>query len=246
MKKLSYWARENKRSARLIIVFSFILMTVLGLITGGLLTDLNYKIPYEGYLATVIIYCCVVLIYPSVANKNKWHAAFFYFQQKSCDFLLGAVTFLLMIYVGNHPENLLKYIPSVNASAISVSIVPKDSSVKFYKSIKEFSSTMKDEHGKTLKLKERKKLLKVQIRAIKKSDETTKGGKGWLILLSALVAIGLMSLIAVFSCNLYCSGSEAAGVLLGIGGMGLILILAAYFSKYIQKKQREKKKEKIE
>ena len=246
MKNLSYWAREHKQAARLIIVISFILLTFLGFITGGLLTDLNFKITYEAYLTSAIIYCSIFLIYPSATQKKKWGAALFYLRQKSCDFLLTAVTFFIIIYVGNNPENLFKYFPSVNASSISVNIVPKDSSVNSYKSIKEFSLTMKGENGKTLKWKERKKLLKKQVRAIKNSEVLSKGGKTGLIILSILVALGLIYLVATIACSLSCNGSEAAAVIVGIGGTGLIIFLTVLMIKYIQKKGRKKNKEETE
>jgi hypothetical protein len=40
-----------------------------------------------------------------------------------------------------------------------------------------------------------------------------------------LIAVGLIGLVAALSCNLSCSGSEAAALLLLIFGTGLIIFL---------------------
>ncbi|HRF20009.1 MAG TPA: hypothetical protein PK977_17655, partial [Chitinophagaceae bacterium] len=71
-----------------------------------------------------------------------------------------------------------------NAISGNNTILPKDSSAKTYKSIREFSASIKDKEGKLLKWKERKKLLKEQVRSIKKADNLSKGDKAGLIVLA--------------------------------------------------------------
>jgi hypothetical protein len=101
---------------------------------------------------------------------------------------------------------------------------------------------MKDETGKPLKWKEKKKLLKEQIRAIKKDKDVSNAGKVALIILSVAVALGLLYLIAVLACDLSCSGSEGAATVLMIGGAGLVVFLFILaLGAILGKKKRQKK-----
>jgi hypothetical protein len=121
-------------------------------------------------------------------------------------------------------------------------IVPGDSSLTSYKSIREFSASIRDKEGKLLKWKERKNLLKEQVRSIKKADTLSEGGKAGLIVLSVLVAIGLLALVAGLACNLSCNGSEGAAALVGIGGTALIIFLLFLVIKGIKKNRKVSEK----
>lgn len=101
---------------------------------------------------------------------------------------------------------------------------------------------MKDANGKQLSWKERKKLLKAQVRAIKKADDLSNGAKVALIFLSALVALGLLFLVAALACDLSCSGSGAAAVLVGLAGTALIALLLVVVIRAILGKKRKKPK----
>ena len=98
---------------------------------------------------------------------------------------------------------------------------------------------MKDENGKMLKWKERKKLLKEQIRGIKKTNELSKGEKVALTILAVLAALGLLFLVASLACNLSCSGSDAAAVIVGLGGGALVIVLLVVAIRAIYNKKRK-------
>lgn len=166
----------------------------------------------------------------------------FYARQKTCDFLLAFSTFLILIYIGNRPAVLFQSSPFSYASNTMTKIVPGDSSLTSYKSIREFSASIRDKEGKLLKWKERKNLLKEQVRSIKKADTLSEGGKAGLIVLSVLVAIGLLALVAGLACNLSCNGSEGAAALVGIGGTALIIFLLFLVIKGIKKNRKVSEK----
>ncbi len=242
MKRLSAWAKGDKKTARFLIVISFIVLNILGVFTGVLLGDLGIDMSYDIFLSFSIICLAALLIYPSRRlRKEKLTARAFYIRQKSCDALLVATTFCMIVFLGNRPEMLSNYFPAAHASVTTSHSLPKDSSAKAYKPVREFSAAMKDENGKLLKWKERKKLLKEQVRAIKKSTDMSNGGKAALIVLSVLVALGLVLLVASLACELSCSGSEAAAVLVGIGGTALIIFLLVITIRGILGKKRKKK-----
>jgi len=244
MKKLSVWARDHKWSARFIIVTSFIGLNVLGVVTGVLLDSIGISIPATFMVLFVCAYCAGFIAYPSRSLKGKkLNAAAFYVRQKSCDIILAGSTFCMIVYLVNHPDRLFQYGPTLNAAVARSASLPKDSTVKTYKSIGAFSASMKDENGKPLKWKERKKLLKEQVKAIKNSNEPSKEGKVVLIILSVIAALLLIGLVASLACNLSCSGSDAAAVIVGVGGTALVIWLLIIMIRRITGEKKKKIKE---
>lgn len=238
MKKISFWAKCHKQAARMIIIISFMILSAAGVITGTLLNELGISIPASGLLLILSIYFVSILYYPSQLQK-KIPAGRFYHWQKTCDFALALSGFLIIVYVSNDKFRTLHNIP-IQKAAASTSSLPSDSSQKSYKSISAFSASLKNNEGKKLKLKERKKLLKEQVRAIKNSTDLSKGGKIALIILSVIVALGLLYLVAALACGLSCNGSAGAAVLVAIGGTALVAYLLVIVIRAINQKQRKK------
>ena len=87
----------------------------------------------------------------------------------------------------------------------------------------------------------KKKILKEQIREIKKANDLSEGTKVLLIILSIVVAIGLLFLVAALACNLSCSGSDAVAVIVGIGGLALIIFLLIIAIRAITGKKKKGK-----
>jgi len=171
--------------------------------------------------------------------KENFTPQAFYKKQKLCDVLLLSIAFLMFVCISSDKTPVETYFRTINTVYASKPILPKDSTFKNYKSLAAFSASIKDENGKLLKWKERKKLLKEQVKAIKKSKETSEGGKVALIILSVIVAIGLIYLVAALACNLSCSGSDAAAVLVGVGGTALIVFLLILVIRSITGKKKK-------
>jgi pilus assembly protein TadC len=147
------------------------------------------------------------------------------------------------MYFGN--RQVTPFSSSVfSASAINSFSLPKDST-KAYKSLEDFRKSLKDENGKPLKLKERKKLLKQQIKAIKKDKTISDGGKIGLIILCALLALVLAYGVAALSCSLSCSGSEGAAVFVAILGLAGIALLTFFLIRGIVRKSRKEKEKEL-
>jgi len=246
MKKISFWAKHHKRAARIIIIVSFLLLNVLGIVSGSLLASLDIVIPVAVLVSLACIYCAGFIAYPSRSLKGKTLTpAAFYVRQKTCDLLLAGSTFLMIIFLGNRPDQLFPYDLPFSKALASNTTQPKDSTVKTYKTIAAFSASLKDENGKSLKWKERKKLLKEQVKAIKQSKETSKGVKVLLIILSVIAAIGLLALILALACDLSCSGSDGAAILVGVGGVALVIFLLVIAIRAIKGQKKKPKPEKI-
>lgn len=226
MKQLSHWAKSHKKLSRLLIVVSFIILTALGIVTGMLLSDVGVAIADVAMFLFVAMYLAAVFAYPAKSLKgNKLNASAFYIRQKNCDFLLVASTFCMIVFFSNQPDKIFSFSIPLNATAPATSSLPGDSTMKTYKTIAAFSASLKDENGKSLKWKEKKKLLKEQVRAIKKDTQMSDGAKVGLIILSVLIAIGLFYLVAALACNLSCGGSEGAASVVLIGGTAVIILL---------------------
>jgi hypothetical protein len=224
-------------------VLSIILLNAAGIEIGTLLNDLNVVIPSFIFLLLIILYFAGAIHYPSKTGKKRFSSAGFYRRQKACDFILAASAFCMMIYICNDHFSGIKFFAGLHAATPIKPISPTDSTVKTYKSMAAFSALLKDANGKSLKWKEKKKLLKEQIRGIKKANDISDGGKIGLIVLSVAVAAGLLYLIAALSCNLSCSGSDGAAILVGVGGTALIIfLLVLAIEAIIGKKKKNKAK----
>jgi Ca2+/Na+ antiporter len=240
MKKISWWAKNHKVYARLIIVVSFIFLNALAFITGHFLHQLGI-IFLPGFLyACFFVFLITLIAYPrKIQQQIKRKSSGHYRLQKSCDFILAASTFCMVVCLSNQPQTLIQFYPKISAVAITFPV--KDSTVKHYKPISEFNSSLKDGKGNQLKWKERKKLLREQVREIKKDHNLPKGEKIALIILSALVAGGLIMLVAGLSCNLSCNGYGAAAAIVGIGGTALIVFLLVLAIRAINGEKRKRK-----
>ncbi|MEO7393358.1 MAG: hypothetical protein ABIU11_00370 [Chitinophagaceae bacterium] len=240
MKKISIWAKNHKWSARILIVLSFGILTIAGITTGILLDSLNITIPAAVLTISFLIYFSGIIFYPSKLERKKINVILFYKKQKTCDFILAASTFFMLICISNGRFRSIQYFSPLQAATASKPITPADSTVKAYKSIAAFSASLKNETGKVLKWKEKKKLLKEQVRAIKKSGELSQGAKVALIILSVIVALGLLYLVAALSCSISCGGSEAAAILVGAGGAVLVTFLLIITIRAILGKKKKK------
>ncbi len=243
MKKLSYWGKNNKPYARFLIIISFLFLTALGILTGTLLSESGVQISTYALLTLISIYIFSISLYPYLEKKRSGKKPEReYTRRKTFDFILASTGFCMIVCMGNQPNFLFQNSASLFATELRNETTPGDSSLKTYKSISAFAGSMKDASGKSLSWKAKKKLLKVQVKEIKKSDELSGAAKTVLIVLSVIVALGLLMLVAALSCELSCSGSGGAAALVGIGGAALIIFLLIIAIRAINGNKRRKEK----
>lgn len=236
MKKLSLWAKRHPWNARILIVVSFLVLNATGIGTGLWLKEKGILLPLAFLLLFAVIYAIAFIGYPRKPQNRRC----FYRQQKTCDMLLAASTFFMILYLGNHPDQVFHYRSPFAAAMASIPVQPADSVKKLYKPLHLFAASMKDPDGKLLKWKERKKLLKEQIKSIRRTEGLSRSGETALIIVSLLVAVGLLYLVAALACNLSCNGSDAAAVIVGVGGAALIIFLAIVVIRKITGKKKKK------
>lgn len=245
MKKLSSWASHHKWPARIMLVVSLQLLNITGIITGVLLKDLGIFLPAFSFLIITIVFFSGLFFYPKKQEKHFYAPGSFYRRQKICDGLLAASAFCMFLCISNDRTPFKTYFAQYSAASASVPSSFKDSSHNAFRMMVSFARSMKDENGKMLKWKERKKLLKEQVKQIKQSTELSSGAKTALTILCVLVAIGLIFLALSLACDLSCNGHDGAAVLVVVGGTALVIFLFIIAIRAIYPGKRKKRLEAI-
>ena len=240
MKSISFWAKKHIWQSRLLIVVIYILLNGIGLSTGKLLNDINVTLPGLYFIVCVII---TVILCIGYSSTNVMAARLFtrYFRRKFFDFALGLITFLMIIYSGNNYKIL--FINNEAVNAFSIHHLSKDSTLYYNPLIQNFIASIKNMDVSKLSLKEKKRIIKHQIKTIKHDKDISEGNKTLLIILSVIIALGLLFGLAGLSCSLSCSGSEALAIIVGIGGTFLIIFFLIRIIKRITNSHVKKKKE---
>lgn len=232
MRKISYWAKQHKTSATILIILLKLSLAIMALIFGTRLGEWGVLLsPSWYYLAGIL--CAVGIIgYP---EKRKPTPVLRYYRQKSCDFLLGLSAFISLTALSNRPEAS----PGLTGNTTVHARVIKPSAAQVLQSLKENPGKKLSRQEKMILKKEFKKQLFVYGKAKLKGnqDEANKSG---LILLTIIGALGLLFLVAALACDLSCSGSEAAaGAVAVIGGIGVIWAAIAIIRSINRKKPKK-------
>lgn len=239
MKKISYWAKSHVIPSRILIIYFWITLNILGVYIGNLIHQLSFTIPTYIFNGCLCMFVILFVAYPQ-KNASVFYKGFgFYFNRKIFDFSLGLVTFILIVYTGTQWKNL--NVNSKNASASSIIHLPKDSVINKNLLIKNFINSIKAEDVSKMNYAYKKAIIIKQIKAVNQAKDLSKNQKTFLIILSVLIALFLLFGVAVLSCNLSCSGMEGLAFLVGFGGATLIILLLNFVLKKINRKKDDSK-----
>jgi hypothetical protein len=222
MYRLSLWGRHHVWPARFLIVASYLLLNLLGWALGEQLA-LNgiYLTQVHFYLGAVLV-LIPFFAYPSKQRKRDYKH--FYAFQKTCDGLLVAGTFVLILCLAQ-PRSLPQPWMGVPAGATEVvTPVPTQPVVQKKSVFRKAANTAIRWLGVDKAVQ--KKIQKNAQRLMYEYKRSSTGGKIALIFLTVLVAAALGILVLSLSCSLSCNGSDAAAILVGVLGMGLIIFLS--------------------
>ncbi len=221
MKQLSYWAKVNPQRARFLIVLIYILINIIGLITGALLwaSGIQLEEPFMFFLALTVV--SLYIIYPKKAA---------YCKRKIFHGLMAVCTFLIITVFGNQLHNPNPQLFFVNTTqAVTHSTNGEQQNIH-----------------ETTNIKKEKRLQKKEARSLWKKlaakDDRSKAAKIFLIVLTVIIALGLLYLLAALSCTIACSGAEALAVLVAVAGTFGIVFGAVRIIQHILGKERKKKK----
>jgi len=142
------------------------------------------------------------------------------------NYSLNKLIFLLLClfyFQDSKGETMLSF--SLCSPAVSPGWINTPDSTKGVKSIFEFAASLKDVNGKSLKLSEKKKLFREQIRAIKNAGNKTKNEKILLTILTVLAFIGAVAILGNIAYN------GGAGLWPGVGLLVCIFLLVFFLKR---------------
>ena len=226
MKKIAFWARENKQTARLTIVICYILLNVIGLFLGDVIHSLNVELTPLFLAIAISLTLIGWMIYPSKFRRKDYRNYFWH--QKAADLILVSTTFLFVVYLGNslnsnwnslrNPLQAASIVNTNNSTNVRTSPVAKT----------------------TVSKKSLRKKIRAEIKRLRKAyKESSKADKTAYIIFAVLIAATLTVVLGAAACSISCSGSEALALVVffvGLGGIVFGLI------KWIQRITRGKPK----
>ena len=105
MRQISLWAKQHKNSARFLVILIKITLVFMAYYAGSRLYQIDIHIPGMLLGITCTISICTAILYPSKKN-NLLSKDQLYVRQKSCDFILSACTFILIITIVNRGNTI--------------------------------------------------------------------------------------------------------------------------------------------
>lgn len=238
MNKLSYWARSHATAARALIVCIHILLFGLSLVLAGLFGGTGSNSTWV--FITIGVALSLFIFYPArPLVKSEILRHLYVYRKRIFNASISALGFLLYILVFTSETPVTGFYGTLEGSNTGyyVTVKPGDST-KTYLSLPDFA---KQYHSKELTAKDKRQLLKKQLKAIKKADDMSNGAKTALIVLTIVVALGLLYLLAALSCSLSCAGSGAAATIVLILGVPAIVFLTIFAIRRITGKRRRRK-----
>lgn len=230
MKQLSYWAKRHPLQARAVIAAAHIFAMTLAFVSGIWLYAC-YHIAWPAWIfPTVLAFTAWVRsTYPARRTQSATPAAADRYYWRTRRTIAGATAcaWLLVLVLGNHAAQQSEQ-PDKAQRAISERSIPTACSQMPLLMIESSKPAQVKTTFKWLKIKQ-KTFFKKQVHFIRR--HTARGGEGsmdpmaqvLLTLLVFIVAAFLEFLVLIMACNLSCSGQEAAALLVGLLGTGLIV-----------------------
>lgn len=221
MKQLSYWAKANPGTARLLIVLIYFVINIAGLIAGSLLWESGIELKDSFMFILAVTVVSLYIIYPEKAV---------YYKRKVFHGLMAVCTFLIITFFGNQMQN-----PN-----------PQLFFVKTTQAVTHLANNEQHNTYKPTASKKEKRLQKKETRKLWKKlavqNDRSKGTKIFLIILTVIVALALLFLLAAISCNIACAGVEAVAILVALAGTFGIVFGAVRIIQRILGKERKKKR----
>ncbi len=229
MKKLSFWARENPWKARIIIVLLHFVLIILALFTGDTLSAIGIQLPAWSITLFLSLFILAAIFYPSRHKRNLIKKDLYYIRQKSCDFLLAATGFCMMLCLANKNNGMVNYFQAASASSVISMEKEKPTAQQILASLQfRDKSTLTRSEKRILKKEFRVQLKNYVIATVK--GNKAQANSALLIILAIVVALGVLILLAGICCSISCSGSAGLAIalfILGTAGIiwGLISVI---------------------
>lgn len=238
MRKISVWAKRHPRAARIYIVLIKILLAIMAWYLGRTFSEMNITVPGNlGYI-TLLIFIGVALVYPS-KNNTISSRKYFYIKQKSCDALLAACTFIMMVSITNN--QLYHAATSFSYANSSISISKPPTAEEILASLKYRDKKTLTRYEKKILRQEFKKQLKIFTKATLSGNKKAADNSG-LVVLVIIGAIGLTILLSALVCSISCGGADGLAVAVALLGLTAIIWASVALIRRIHRGPRDKSK----
>jgi len=230
MKKISIWAKHHKWESRIIIVVMQILLGLIAWFLGTNAPEFTADATKTLIAIFSVLTVSIVLIY-SHFKKN-------YVYRKTFDVLLITVSFGFVFMFSNQNFQL----PGSFANAAEITNRDTTSFSK-HPLITSFKEKLMNMDKSKLTKKEKRRIIKAQIRTIRHDNNLSNGEKVALVILTVLLGVALLFGVAALSCSISCSGSGALAALVAIFGVvGIIFLMVWLGGKIGNKYPRQRDK----
>jgi len=238
MRSISRWAKHHVAAARFIIFFIHISLIILATYVGTHVPRMPVKVFYASALSAIM----AATVYSLRSKKRLLNRDSFVFR-KTCEFIVATGLFFVTCFFVNH--NL--HFPSFQSRAYAFAIrntPPGDTgaATQLVESLKYRDKNTLTKHEKRVLKKE----FKTQLRAYAKAHRAhNKDGESHAaeIIVTIVVALGLLFLLTILACSISCAGAEALGYLVLILGAVVITFFTVKVIKGFNKKRKEKEPE---
>ena len=211
--RISQWAHDNAWKSRIIITLIHISLVVLGISIGQLAKELEITFGIECLWICIALLMVLFLGYPTRKRESKSKRLYSYVHRKVNDLAIALISLLLLILLSNradYTENRTNRFFQVNElGAAILGPSPIDDTIS----------------------------TGVPVYKSKNSKDRTKAEKIIYTLLALAGAIALIILLALFTCELACSGATAAAILVSVLGIGGVLFLFFFLMKRLHNKK---------
>ena len=228
MKKLSNWASHHKWTARIIITVLNFVIIFLGWVIGSLLPEASAGLATGIFFSLCVLTFYIWFIYPSV-KKN-------YLKRKLCEFAVGFFTLAFSVLITNYG------FPVTTSQALGSTTAHVDTTLKNHSRLAMFKAKLEKAKEAKLTRKEKRQIVKAEIRSIKRDQELTDAEKAGIIILTILLAAAVLLGTAALGCQLSCSGSGAGAVLVVAAGLFLTVFVIMTGIRYANGDLPKKKK----
>ena len=239
MRSISRWAEHHIAAARTIILFSHIILIFLAGYIGTHVARMPAKVFYASAFAVII----AAIIYPGRSLKTLLGKNFFVFR-KTGEFVVATGLFLLTCFFVNHNLRLPSFqnrVYGFTAQTTPPAINP--AAAQILESLKYRDKSTLTKQEKRMLKKEFKTQLHAYTKAHRAHDRNEES-HAVEIIVTIIVALGLLFLLTMLACSISCAGAEALAVIVLIAGIGVLTFATIKVINGITKKHKAKEQEK--
>lgn len=202
MKSISYWASRHLWPARLLLVAGHVVLTLLAIFVGKSLMHLNASLPFYLFYLLILPFAGAWLLHPGGHGSNT------YARRKWCEGTAGAIGFLLVVCLAG------QRLPARGG----VDVAWASTAIEYPAKNHQVQQHAVDKKPLLQKKKGRQQL-REKVRALRQAyRQGPLGTKIALILLALLVALSLLFVLTLLSCNIACAGLEALAFIVALVG----------------------------